>query len=188
ISATSLKAVFTFTGGNMKDLTKSSSTVASNLTINVIVYDNGEPGGGVDQMYYEVKNGATVLYTSTSPGSLNFITKGNIQIHVLGAKAAARPAGSNPVPAEVTKLGISAYPNPFTDKVKFLIESPVSGKASLDIFNVMGQKLHTVYQGYLFAGQKQTIDYHVPSTYKGSLIYTLKVGDQHVNGKVIQIK
>jgi hypothetical protein len=58
----------------------------------------------------------------------------------------------------------------------------------MDVFNVMGQKLANVYQGYLFAGTKKLIDYNVPSTHKGGLIYTLKIGDQQVSGKVVQVK
>jgi hypothetical protein len=88
----------------------------------------------------------------------------------------------------VSKLTITAYPNPFTNKVQFSVVSPVSGMASLDVYNVVGQKLKTVYQGYLQAGSKQIIEYNVPSPYKGALIYTLKVGNQQINGKVVQVK
>ena len=88
----------------------------------------------------------------------------------------------------VETLSVHAYPNPFTNKVQFSILSPVSGMASLDVYNIVGQKLHTVYNGYLFAGTKQVVDYNVPSSFKGALIYTLKVGDQHVDGKVLQVK
>src|SRR6185312_4268091 len=88
----------------------------------------------------------------------------------------------------VNKLSVTAYPNPFTNKVKFSVISPVSGMASMDLYNIVGQKLKTVYQGYLQAGITQIIEYNVPSPYKGALIYTLKVGDQQVNGKVVQMK
>jgi hypothetical protein len=89
---------------------------------------------------------------------------------------------------EPTKLSVTAYPNPFRNKVKFLIESPVAGMATLDVYNIVGQKLQTVYQGYLNAGGKQLVDYNVPSSFKGALIYTLKIGTQQINGKVVQLK
>jgi hypothetical protein len=92
------------------------------------------------------------------------------------------------VEESVSKLTITAYPNPFTNKVQFSVVSPVSGMASLDVYNIVGQKLKTVYQGYLQAGSKQIIEYNVPSPYKGALIYTLKVGDQQINGKVVHMK
>ena len=72
--------------------------------------------------------------------------------------------------------------------VKFSIVSPVSGKASLDVYNMMGQKIRTIYQGYLFAGKGQVIEYRISSAYQGNLIYTLRVGDQQVNGKLMQVK
>ena len=89
---------------------------------------------------------------------------------------------------DVTELSVSGYPNPFGDWVKFNIVSPVSGNASLDVYSIMGQKLKTVYNGYLFAGRGQVIEYEVPSATKGGLIYTLRIGDRQVNGKLIQLK
>ena len=89
---------------------------------------------------------------------------------------------------EVKELTVSAYPNPFTDKVRFSIVSPVSGKASLDVYNMMGQKIRTIYQGYLFAGKGQLVEYQISSSYQGNLIYTLRVGDQQVNGKLMQVR
>ncbi|MDB5278840.1 MAG: hypothetical protein JWR61_3795 [Ferruginibacter sp.] len=88
----------------------------------------------------------------------------------------------------VTALTATAWPNPFTDKVKFSIVSPVSGKATLDVYNMMGQKVKTVFAGYLFANRTQVVDYNTPSSNKGALIYTLRVGDKQVNGKLVQIK
>ena len=88
----------------------------------------------------------------------------------------------------VTSLTVTAYPNPFTDKVKFSIVSPVSGKASLEVYNMMGQKIRSIYQGYLFAGKGQVIEYRISSAYQGNLIYTLRVGDKQVNGKLVQMK
>jgi PKD repeat protein len=97
---------------------------------------------------------------------------------------------TNPVSliTEPAKLSVTAYPNPFSNEVEFLIESPVAGMATLNVYNIVGQKLHTVYQGYLYAGAKQLIDYKVPSSYKGALIYTLKIGNQEINGKLVQMK
>lgn len=99
---------------------------------------------------------------------------------------------SKPAPvaqeAPITKLGVSAYPNPFTNQVKFTVQSPVSGKGSLDIYNLLGQKIYSVYKGNVLAGRKETIEFNVPSKNSGNLIYSFKVGSQQVNGKLIQVK
>ncbi len=118
--------------------------------------------------------GAQIIAVSTSPCIIPMAYGGNSNLQISSLQASS--------------LSVSAFPNPFTDKVTFSIVSPISGKASLDIYNIMGQKLHNVYQGYLFAGRGQVIEYNVPSAFKGALIYTLKVGNQQVNGKLMQIK
>ena len=53
--------------------------------------------------------------------------------------------------AVVNKVQVSAYPNPFTDQVRFIISSPVSGTATLDVFNLQGQKVKTIFQGTVTA-------------------------------------
>ena len=88
---------------------------------------------------------------------------------------------------EVEELTVTAYPNPFMDRVKFNIVSPVSGNASLDVYNMLGQKVANVYRGYLQAGRGQVIEYNVTGV-KETLIYSLRVGDKQVNGKVIHLK
>jgi hypothetical protein len=86
------------------------------------------------------------------------------------------------------KLQVLASPNPYNDKVRFTIESPVSGQSSLEVYNLIGQKVETVFQGYLIEGRGQTIEYKVSPANRTTLIYVLRVGDQQVTGKLLNIK
>jgi hypothetical protein len=118
--------------------------------------------------------------------------------YFLGYYAAAKSCTNQPAPKPVftqinageklSKLSVAAYPNPFTDRVAFNIISPVSGKATLDIYSVTGQRLYTVYQGYLYAGVGQVINYTMPGELKGAVIYKLMVGNEIVNGKLMRLK
>jgi hypothetical protein len=83
------------------------------------------------------------------------------------------------------KARVLAAPNPFTDKVRFTLQSDVSGQGSLEIYNTMGQKIHTVYQGHVEAGQTLVKEYNVPLSQRQSLIYIFKVGDQKTTGKLL---
>jgi hypothetical protein len=83
------------------------------------------------------------------------------------------------------KARVLAAPNPFTDKVRFTLQSDVSGQGSLEIYNAMGQKIHTVYQGYVEAGKQLVKEYNVPLSHRQSLIYIFKVGDQKTTGKLL---
>jgi len=85
-------------------------------------------------------------------------------------------------------LKLSTYPNPYNDKVRFVIQSPNSGKASLEVYNMLGQKLHTVFQGDVQAGTSQTYEYAVPEIYRSTLIYLYRQGDKIVTGKLLQAK
>ncbi|MBA4141112.1 MAG: T9SS type A sorting domain-containing protein, partial [Segetibacter sp.] len=87
--------------------------------------------------------------------------------------------------APPAKLTVSTFPNPYTDKVKFVIQSPVSGQASLEVFNMLGQKVQSVYKGHVQAGVGQSVEYNVPYANRGNLIYILRVGNQKAIGKLI---
>ena len=87
----------------------------------------------------------------------------------------------------VDQLNVSAYPNPFKDKVTFVIESPVSGQATLEVYNIMGQKLQTVFHGYITAERSQVVEYKSPTASNSTLIYKLRVGTKQVTGKLINI-
>jgi hypothetical protein len=90
--------------------------------------------------------------------------------------------------APVTDLSVSAYPNPYSNKVNFIISSPVAGKAKLQVFNLVGQHVKTVFDGYLQAGQTQTVSFDVPTAMQSMLIYKLQVGDKQITGKILQAK
>ena len=89
----------------------------------------------------------------------------------------------NITPSQTT---LKAYPNPFSDKVKFELTSPVSGKGNLEVYNMLGQKVKTIYRGFISAGT-QTFELNLPTHQIASLIYVLRIGDKKISGKLLQI-
>ena len=87
----------------------------------------------------------------------------------------------------IDQLNVSAYPNPYNDKVRFVIESPVSGQGTLEVYNTLGQKMQTVFKGYIFAHRGETVDYTVPTLNRTNLIYILKIGNKQVTGKLLHL-
>jgi len=83
-------------------------------------------------------------------------------------------------------LTVTAYPNPYTDKVNFTVDSKLSGYGSLQVYNMMGQKLKTVYQGYILAG-KQNFTLSLPTQQRSNLVYILRVGNKQIAGKLLQL-
>jgi hypothetical protein len=83
---------------------------------------------------------------------------------------------------------VSTYPNPFTDVVRFTIESKVSGQAQLEVVNMTGQKIATVFNGYIKANHSQVVEYRVPSIARTNLIYVLRINDKQATGKLLNAK
>jgi hypothetical protein len=81
---------------------------------------------------------------------------------------------------------VKAYPNPFSDRIKFLVTSPVAGNGNLEIYNMMGQKVKTVYTGLIRQGA-QTFELSLPNQQVANLVYVLRIGDKKMTGKILQI-
>jgi hypothetical protein len=90
-----------------------------------------------------------------------------------------------PVVEEQT-TSIKAFPNPFNDKVKFVITSGQAGNGSLDVYNTMGQKIKTVFQGHLSAGVNN-FELRLPNTKTSNLIYRFVMDQKRMTGKLLQL-
>jgi hypothetical protein len=97
---------------------------------------------------------------------------------------------SNPKAAisNAFNFAASAYPNPFTNNVRFTLESSLTGHGVLEVYNLMGQKIQTVFEGTVFAGKSQVIQYNVPVQNRTSLTYRFTVNNKTVSGKLINLR
>ena len=92
------------------------------------------------------------------------------------AAVSARPILQN--------VTVQAIPNPFNDRVKFVVTSTETGFATLDVMNMLGQKVKTVYNGRMNAGN-QTFEMVLPKS-TGALFYIFRMNGKQVTGKLIQ--
>ncbi|HEY1021751.1 MAG TPA: hypothetical protein VGE06_05535 [Flavisolibacter sp.] len=88
----------------------------------------------------------------------------------------------------IPRTSVLAAPNPFNDRIRFTLKSEVSGRGSLELYNALGQRVKTVFQGQVSAGQAQTIEYAVPGSQRANLIYVFRVGSEQTTGKLIGLK
>ena len=99
------------------------------------------------------------------------------------------PISFNSSPAQITggQTTVKAYPNPFNDQVKFVVNSAQAGSGTLDLYNMMGQKVKTVYHGFVPAGVNN-FDLNLPGQNNSTLIYRFSMGTKQITGKLLQIK
>ncbi|MCW3110051.1 MAG: hypothetical protein JWQ09_4557, partial [Segetibacter sp.] len=108
----------------------------------------------------------------------------NYTTNSCSAPRTAAPTVTQEIKKPVTK--VKAFPNPYNDKVKFIIQSAVSGKGSLEVYNMLGQKIKTVYTGFIEAGVDIPIEYNVSQADRANLIYMLRIGKEKLSGKLLQ--
>ena len=90
-------------------------------------------------------------------------------------------------PSESVQV-IQAYPNPFKGALTFTITPRASGHANLDIYNLSGQKVSTVFEGELQIGENKTIEYAVPAGQMSqTLIFNFRQGGEVLQGKLISL-
>jgi hypothetical protein len=82
------------------------------------------------------------------------------------------------------KLGIKAFPNPYSDVIRFVINSEESGQGRLELFNMLGQKVKTVYQGNIAVGV-QNYEVSVPAQHRSTLIYIMTLNGKQFTGKLL---
>jgi hypothetical protein len=81
-------------------------------------------------------------------------------------------------------ITVSAYPNPFSDNINFQVETKQSGQGTLEVYNMTGQKIKTVFSGYMNAG-RQRFSMNVPAGQTSALFYVFRMGNQRVSGKLL---
>jgi MBG domain (YGX type)/Ig-like domain CHU_C associated len=89
---------------------------------------------------------------------------------------------------EMTEFGVKAYPNPFTDKLYFDLQLKTDSKVRLEIFDINGTKLATVYDDNVAASDRYLFEYIPVNLTSGLLIYRLTLNGQVFAGKVVYRK
>jgi len=103
---------------------------------------------------------------------------------VTQTETTARVLGSATL--EASSVTVSAMPNPFSNQVRFMITNPEAGSGTLDIYNMTGQKIKTVYQGNIPAGVSY-FDLTLATKQVANHVYVLRIGDKKMTGKILQI-
>ena len=95
------------------------------------------------------------------------------------SEATARSLGSATL--EESTVTVKATPNPFSNQVRFTITNPEAGSGTLDIYNMAGQKIKTVYDGHIPAGASY-FDLNLATRQVANLVYVLRIGDKKMTG------
>jgi hypothetical protein len=96
---------------------------------------------------------------------------------------------TNPMPPKsasiISSNSLKVFPNPFNEKVTFEFVSGENTHAVLEINNIVGQKLATLFDRPVEKGVLNRVEYQPTNVVSGVLIYRLKLGGSVQTGKVM---
>jgi hypothetical protein len=97
------------------------------------------------------------------------------------------PTSEQPGEQLASEPGIRAYPNPFKDVVNFQISSKVAGRVRLEVYNLQGQRLGVVFDGWMMAGEVRNVQYK-SRTAASALVYYLYSANKKMIGKIFRLE
>jgi hypothetical protein len=174
---------------------KNPEQVNTKVTFTATVAGSGSVLEGVEVSFYikgklegtAVTNGdgnATWVYTFTSTGT-----------YLVEASYAGQPASLSQViktkvkSAEIVafadKLDLKVYPNPFSDRLFLEFVSPVNEKVRIEIFDITGRKVETVFNSTVEAGVTYKAVFIPNKIIDGIYLYRMSMGEDVFNGKVV---
>jgi len=162
-----IDAVATDTDGSISkvEFYQGTTKLGEDLTSPYSFIWNSVPAGFYNLTVKAIDNRFTETISAVVPVTVNAIVGDNLPL--------------------ISRSEVKIYPNPFTDHICFELEFNVNTNFSLDIFNLHGIKLATVFSGDVEAGfhRFEYVPGHVTS---GLLIYQLNIeGRKTVFGKFI---
>jgi hypothetical protein len=83
---------------------------------------------------------------------------------------------------------VKVIPNPFADQVRFVVNVPMSGHFTLEVFDVRGTKVATVFDGFANEGVSQ-FEFQSPMRQQGNLVYIARCGQKLLGkGQLMQVR
>lgn len=132
--------------------------------------------------WYDYLSTATITATGTAqsitlqPGEYHVYVNRNVVNAVVTAVGNVTPPSNG--------LSATVYPNPVTQNSVIDLQTPESGKVQVDLYNIQGQKIGSVYSGFLVKGHHTlSFDQSISKPASGTYLLTVQV-----NGKIAPVK
>ena len=157
---------------------------------------SGNNGGGFHDQAYEwtpamvnaVTFGVLILnYPAVGKGSVQ-VCYDMVEVTVEFSQPPAK-AGRSSVAAEAKPLKKPVvYPNPFATKSNIQFTATESGNAVVELYNVAGVKIRTLFSATVIQGQIYNVAAGDAQLPKGVYIYMIRNGKQRHTGRIIKLE
>jgi hypothetical protein len=104
---------------------------------------------------------------------------------IVTVPAGNEKSGGNLLPARPTLY--QNYPNPFNPNTIITYVLPAPAQVCLDVYNLLGQRVHSLVDGFQAAGQHR-VSFEVGKLPSGAYIYSLQAGSFNEYKKMIVLQ
>jgi hypothetical protein len=174
-------------------------SLGGNLDLNVTMTDCGEPGttDAIGVTLWGPANQGYPLWLSTSWVNYQTVEEvidgGNLVVH----SSVSIPLPTPPVQSDQAEpptviipsndpSSLVVFPNPYIDKVTFQFVPEADTRAKLELFDITGRPVETLYEGNVTGGEKYEIEYLRTVPNSNVLIYRMTMGDKVSTGKLLR--
>jgi membrane associated rhomboid family serine protease len=168
--------------GNTKAQFKGTGTVNGMGNYGFLVTVTDGLKTGPDQFRIKIwdkENHDEVVYDNNSE---TIISGGSIVIHYIKTKSAEIVTG---IETEFKLAEYKVYPNPFAERLRFEFVSPESCNARIDLFDMNGRLVKTIFEQQVEADQYYEAEFKPETIISAFYVYRITLGDLVQNGKVI---
>lgn len=95
------------------------------------------------------------------------------------------PGDNTNIPTDFMVVG--NYPNPFNSSTIISLDLPTAGHVKIDIFNMLGQQIETLFDGQMSAGNNEVV-WNGGSAASGVYLYKVTSGERTATRKMIMLK
>jgi hypothetical protein len=102
-----------------------------------------------------------------------------------GHEAEVTQVKSGEILTDALQPGLKVYPNPFAERIFFEFVPAKDSRAKLDIYNVTGQKMATLIDREVTAGEELRLEFDPGQKANGIYFYTLMIDNELKTGKIM---
>lgn len=133
----------------------------------------------------------TILATPYSGPNATGITGTPLSITITVIGSAAKMDSQEQIPSlqeMESVIQMSAYPNPFSDKLNIEFTLAKDSGVQLEIFNLAGQRIAELFEGDVKAGELQKHEFAPDKQADGMFIYHLQTASGSYYGKAVMVR
>jgi hypothetical protein len=146
-------------------------------------------GGGTDRIRLKIynKNTKAVVFDN-QPGASdtdNPTMACDDPVNSIKVVSSAIKSAETLVFSDVDKVKLYVYPNPFSNKLHFEFVSPKDAHAHIDIFDITGRKIQTIFDNPVEGGTFYHAGFVADTDVSGMYFYRMTLGDEVLTGKAV---